>query len=208
MQIRVPSRPRIEATRRAWPPAPKGQSTATSPGCGASSSTSSVASTGLCDMGMTTRLLLSASGARSGAERTAGGSLRMLIWGVWLRLAAMSPAPPCCKALGDLRRGGVELGLLPGPGLGVPDLEVLARADHDAGAGERGVLDQRPRDADPARRVERVVERAAVKAAAQAAGVLAERAVGRQEVVGEPLELLGRVYPHAGVEALGENDAV
>jgi hypothetical protein len=38
--------------------------------------------------------------------------------------------------------------------------------------------------------------------------VAAEGAVRREEAVGELLELLGRVHPDAGVEALGENDAV
>ena len=47
-----------------------------------------------------------------------------------------------------------------------------------------------------------------MEAAAQAAGVLAEGAVGSEEAVGELLELRGRVHPDAGVEAFGENDAV
>ena len=36
----------------------------------------------------------------------------------------------------------------------------------------------------------------------------AEGAVRREEAVGELLELLGRVHPDAGVEALGQNNAV
>ena len=40
------------------------------------------------------------------------------------------------------------------------------------------------------------------------AGVAPEGAVRREEAVGELLELLGRVHPDAGVEALGENDSV
>ena len=47
-----------------------------------------------------------------------------------------------------------------------------------------------------------------MEAAAQAAGVAAEGAVRGEEAVRELLELLGRVHPDAGVEALGENDAV
>ena len=118
--------------------------------------------------------------------------------------------PPAAagQALGDLGRGRVELLLLLGPGLGVPDLEVLAGADHDAGAGEAGVLDQRLGQADAPGRVELVVEGAAVEAAAQAAGVFAEGAVRREEAVRELLELGGRVHPDTGVEALGENNSV
>jgi len=45
------------------------------------------------------------------------------------------------------------------------------------------VLDQGLGDADPPGRVELLVEGAAVEAAAQAAGVLAERAVRREEAI-------------------------
>src|SRR5579884_2435174 len=44
--IRVPAGPIRSATSRAWPPPPKVQSTAISPGCGSRSSISSPASTG------------------------------------------------------------------------------------------------------------------------------------------------------------------
>src|SRR3954463_2065514 len=44
--ISVPSGPRRPATSRAWPPPPKVQSTATSPGCGSTTSISSPARTG------------------------------------------------------------------------------------------------------------------------------------------------------------------
>ena len=47
-----------------------------------------------------------------------------------------------------------------------------------------------------------------MEAAAQAARVVAERAVRREEAVGELLELLGRMHPDAGVEALGQNNPV
>ena len=112
------------------------------------------------------------------------------------------------QALGDLGGGGVELLLLLGPGVGVPDLQVLAGPDHDAVAVEAGVLDQRLGDADAPGGVELLVEGAAVEAAAQLARVAPEGAVRREEAVGELLELRGRVHPDAGVEALGENDAV
>src|SRR5688572_33003003 len=46
MQTSVPVGPRRSAIRRAWPPAPKVQSTAVSPGAGAVRSISSPASTG------------------------------------------------------------------------------------------------------------------------------------------------------------------
>src|SRR5215212_4481530 len=45
------------ATRRAWPPAPKVQSTATSPGCGSSASISSPARTGTCGRVMSRRMV-------------------------------------------------------------------------------------------------------------------------------------------------------
>src|SRR6478672_2985412 len=117
-------------------------------------------------------------------------------------------SPAGGQPLGDFGGGGVELRLLLRPRLGVPDLQVLAGADDYARPGEGGVLDQRLGDADAPGRVELLVEGAAVEAAAQAAGVLAERAVGREEAIRELLELLGRVQPHAGVEAFGENHSV
>src|SRR5680860_148401 len=107
------------------------------------------------------------------------------------------------QALGNLGSGGVELLLLLRPGRGVPDLQVLAGADHDAGPGQAGVVDQRLGHADAAGRVELLVEGAAVEAAAQAARVLAEGAVRREEALRELLELAGRVHPDAGVEAFG-----
>src|SRR4051812_46919664 len=51
-----PSGPRRPATRRAWPPPPKVQSTATSPGCGSSSSISSPARTGTWGAVMSSRM--------------------------------------------------------------------------------------------------------------------------------------------------------
>jgi hypothetical protein len=70
------------------------------------------------------------------------------------------------------------------------------------------VLDQRLGHADAAGGVELLVEGAAVEAAPQLACVAAEGAVRGEEAVGELLELLGRVHPDAGVEALGENNPV
>jgi hypothetical protein len=70
------------------------------------------------------------------------------------------------------------------------------------------VLQQRLGDADAPRRVELLVEGAAVETAAQRAGVFAEGAVGREEAVRELLELGSRVHPDAGVEALGQNHSV
>src|SRR5690348_13919319 len=69
------------------------------------------------------------------------------------------------QALGDLRRGGVEIGLLLGPGLGVPDLQVLPCPDHDTGPVQAGVLDQWLGHADAAGGVELLVEGATVEAA-------------------------------------------
>src|SRR4249919_356308 len=194
MQISVPLGPSARATRRAWPPPPKVQSTAVWPGSGASRSTSSAARTGLCSVAIRRRVARSRDGAPGVEVRTETAiSLRRSVRG---------------QALGDLGRGGVELGLLLGPGLGVPDLQVLPRPDHDAGAGEAGVLDQRLRHPDAPGRVELLVEGTAVEAAPQLARVAPEGAVRREEAVGELLELRGRVHPDAGVEALGENYSI
>src|SRR3954452_23173787 len=51
MATKRPSSPRSSASRRAWPPAPKVQSTTVSPGRTASSSRTSRASTGRCGSG-------------------------------------------------------------------------------------------------------------------------------------------------------------
>src|SRR4051795_2905587 len=56
MQMSVPPEPMRSATRRAWPPAPKVQSTASSPGCGSRMSISSPASTGTCVRVMSRRM--------------------------------------------------------------------------------------------------------------------------------------------------------
>src|SRR3954471_1724833 len=56
MQISVPVGPTRFATRRAWPPSPKVQSTAVSPGCGSSRSISSPARTGTCVRVMSRRM--------------------------------------------------------------------------------------------------------------------------------------------------------
>src|SRR5947209_3279963 len=48
MQISMPAGPMRSATRRAWPPAPRVQSIATSPGSGSTRSISSPARTGVC----------------------------------------------------------------------------------------------------------------------------------------------------------------
>src|SRR5215208_985962 len=56
MQISVPVEPSRSATRRAWPPAPKVQSTAVSPLLGAVRSISSPASTGTCTGVMSRRI--------------------------------------------------------------------------------------------------------------------------------------------------------
>src|SRR3954454_12601029 len=56
MQTRVPSEPSRSATRRAWPPAPKVQSTAISPAAGCVMSISSPARTGTCVRVMSRRI--------------------------------------------------------------------------------------------------------------------------------------------------------
>src|SRR6478609_6429426 len=195
MQISVPLGPRAAAMRRAWPPPPKVQSTAVCPGAGASSSVSSAARTGWCSVVIKKRVARSTGRWSRSMARCARAAIS-------LRRSARG------QALGDLRRRGIELGLLLGPGLGVPDLQVLAGADDDARAGEAGVLDQRPGHANAAGGVELLVEGATVEATAQLARVAAEGAVRREEAVGELLELLGRVHPDAGVEALGQNNAI
>src|SRR3954469_20907780 len=55
-QTSVPSEPIRSATRRAWPPSPKVQSTAVSPGWGSSTSISSPARTGTCVRVMSRRM--------------------------------------------------------------------------------------------------------------------------------------------------------
>src|SRR3954465_6673482 len=55
-QISVPSGPIGAATSRAWPPSPKVQSIAVSPGCGSSRSMSSPARTGTCARVMSRRM--------------------------------------------------------------------------------------------------------------------------------------------------------
>src|SRR6188768_3152875 len=57
MHTRRPVGPIRFATMRAWPPAPKVQSTATSPGCGSSASISSPARTGTCGRVMSRRMV-------------------------------------------------------------------------------------------------------------------------------------------------------
>src|SRR5215213_6015455 len=56
MQMSVPAGPSRSASRRAWPPAPKVQSTTVSPGAGAVRSISSPASTGTCVRVMSRRM--------------------------------------------------------------------------------------------------------------------------------------------------------
>src|SRR4051812_21856233 len=56
MQMSVPAGPMRSATRRAWPPSPKVQSMAVSPGCGSSRSISSPARTGTCVRVMSRRM--------------------------------------------------------------------------------------------------------------------------------------------------------
>src|SRR5436190_303669 len=56
MHTSVPVDPMRSATSRAWPPSPKVQSTAVSPGCGSSTSISSPARTGTCVRVMSRRM--------------------------------------------------------------------------------------------------------------------------------------------------------
>ncbi len=195
MQISVPVGPSAAAIRRAWPPPPKVQSTAVWPGWGASSSSQLGGEDGFVlgwHIDKVCAIQLRAGGDW-GSLRSGGHLTRRSVRG---------------QALGDLRRRGVELLLLLGPGVGVPDLQVLARADDDAGAAQARMLDQRLGHADAPGGVELLVEGAAVEAAAKLARIAPEGAVRREEAVGELLELLGRVHPDAGVEALGENDPI
>src|SRR5260221_13806383 len=87
----------------------------------------------------------------------------------WARISRSRSARG--QALGDLRSGGVQLLLLLRPGLCVPDLQVLTGADHDARAGEAGVLHQRLGDADAAPRIGLLFPRATLEVVAQAARV-------------------------------------
>ena len=82
------------------------------------------------------------------------------------------------QTLGDLGRFESSSVLLPGPGLGIPDLQVLPRPDYRAWRVEAGVLDQRFRQANSARRVERFIKGAAVEATTQTPSIAPERTVG------------------------------
>ena len=183
--------------RRAWPPPPKVQSTAVWPGCG--------------------RQQLGQLGGEDG-----------LVLGRHIdKVCAIQPSG-CVevegsRALGPPSHSGAPFAARPSAISGAEassSASCLAQASAfqisryspapttTQGAGEAGVLDQRLGHADAAGGVELLVEGAAVEAAAQLARVAAEGAVRREEAVGELLELLGRVHPDAGVEALGQNNAV
>src|SRR5512134_233207 len=110
MQTSSPAAPSRSATRRAWPPAPKVQSTASDPGAGSSASSSSPARTGTC-----ARVMSSTSVTRRAEV------------GCPCRSAFLPPAlrePPR-----DLARLRVELGLALGPVLAAPHLDHVEVAD-------------------------------------------------------------------------------
>ena len=72
---------------------------------------------------------------------------------------AASPRQRLGELLGHRLGLLVELGVVLGPALGVPDLEVVADADDHARALEPGVLDQVLGEPHAAGRVERLVAR-------------------------------------------------
>ncbi len=157
---------------------------------GASSSISSGARTGSCSVGISReRLRFAATAMRAGAI-SLGRSARG-------------------QALGDLGRRGVEL---------VPPASPRPRRSRSPGtrrrrSRRRGRRGRRARSAAWARgcgRPSRASRRRSRRGSGGAgcARVAAEGAVRREEALGELLELLGRVHPDAGVEALGENDSV
>src|SRR3954468_24126505 len=78
MQMSVPVDPIRSATRRAWPPAPKVQSTAISPGCGSGMSISSPARTGTCVRVMSRRMAKALRDSRDlvGQVGLVGGTTR------------------------------------------------------------------------------------------------------------------------------------
>src|SRR5215208_8271466 len=118
MAISVPADPIRSATSSAWPPPPKVQSTAVSPGCGSRRSISSVARTGTCSVGMYVSVAIG-RGTSAGARPAAG------------------------ELLGDLGCSLVDLGVVLVPGARVPDLQVVGDPDDDAGALLQGrMLDE------------------------------------------------------------------
>src|SRR4051794_34758700 len=148
--ISSPSGPRRSATRRAWPPPPKVQSTATSPGCGSRRSISSPASTGTWAEVMSTRM------AKAGGE------------------------------LFD-----VDLGVLGGPGVAVPDLQRGADAgDHDVLLQAR-VLHEARRHHHAPRGVDLGGERVGGEVALDPPTLGGELVHARERMLDEGVEVLG-----------------
>ena len=132
-----PVGPSRSATRRACPPPPKVQSTASSPGCG------------------------SHEGDELGCEDwdVLGGHVGECVHPQSSSAVGQSPAASSSAYGPDL---GVHRGGLLGPALGAPDLEVGLGADDHAGARKVAVLDQVLGDLHPAGGVELLVLRARV----------------------------------------------
>src|SRR5690349_15177057 len=202
--ISSPPGPSRSAIRRACPPPPKVQSTKVSPGCGSRRSTSSSARTGSWSLGTYLRFA-----GDSAAVFVAAGYLDPTIRCV----AVPEPISASSLVLGEVLRHIRDLlrhFLLVGvPALGAPDLEPVVRADDDAGSlPQAGVLDQLLGQADSPRRVQGVVEGAAVEVAPHHPALPAERIGLAEELLGEALVARGREHPDGGFESLSENDSI
>src|SRR5690242_4998084 len=79
------------------------------------------------------------------------------------------------ESLGDLLDLAGQRGVELGPGVTVPDLDVIAGADHDDVLAERAVVGQEARHTDAARAVELRVLRVGREEGVQAPGLARER---------------------------------
>ena len=122
---------------------------------------------------------------------------------------APQPGGAAGQLLGDLGRRRVDLRVVRGPGVRVPDLEVVGNADHDAWAlAEGGVGDQVLRDPHPSRGVECLVVRAAVEAPSHHSPIAAQRIELRQDLLLESRVVGRRIHLDAGVQTGAENHSI
>ena len=119
-------------------------------------------------------------------------------------------AQPDAAASSSARALGLvgELVGVRGPALGVPDLDVVADADHLARAAQVGVVDQVLGEPHAAGRVERLVGGGGVEAPVHHPALLAEPVEVGEKALRPVFITLRRVELDAGVEAGDENDPV
>src|SRR5437870_3389636 len=145
--ISVPVAPRRSASRRAWPPSPNVQSTATAP-CNSmpeasTTSSSSLASTGTCPTPPQARRPAGSSAPRPAPART-GGRAR--------------GRRRCISSVGDTRGDLLDAAqqrrLMLVPALPAPQLHTVADPHHDHVLLQLGVIAEEARDHDPAGGIE------------------------------------------------------